>query len=87
MSWIHWVILGAVALLLFGGGGKISRMMGDLAKGVTAFKRGLKDGEEEAKTPDATAQVTATTTEAANATSTTISPAATATAQKEPSKV
>ena len=42
----HWLIVLAVVLILFGGGGKISRIMGDMAKGVKAFKRGLKDEEE-----------------------------------------
>ena len=30
-------------LLLFGGRGKISSIMGDMAKGITSFRRGLKD--------------------------------------------
>ena len=38
----HWVIILAVVLLLFGAG-KIPRLMGDVAKGITAFKRGLKE--------------------------------------------
>jgi len=38
----HWVIVLAVVLLLFGAG-KIPRLMGDVAKGINAFKRGLKD--------------------------------------------
>jgi sec-independent protein translocase protein TatA len=35
----------AVALLLFGGKGKISDIMGDLAKGVKSFKKGMADDE------------------------------------------
>ncbi len=46
---IHWLIVGVVALLLFGGGGKISAMMGDAGKGLKAFKDGLKDGEDDVK--------------------------------------
>jgi sec-independent protein translocase protein TatA len=42
----HWLIIGAVALLLFGGAGKLSGLMGDAAKGVKAFKQGLKDDDE-----------------------------------------
>ena len=42
-------------LVLFGGGGKLSRIMGDAARGINAFKKGLKedkpDGEATA-TPD-----------------------------------
>ena len=40
----HWVIVLVIVLLLFGAG-KIPRLMGDLAKGVKAFKAGLKDEE------------------------------------------
>jgi sec-independent protein translocase protein TatA len=39
----HWVIVLVVVLVLFGGGGKLSRLMGDMARGVTAFKKGLKE--------------------------------------------
>jgi sec-independent protein translocase protein TatA len=47
----HWLIVLAVVLILFGGGGKITRIMGDMAHGVKAFKKGLKEDEpsEEAK--------------------------------------
>jgi sec-independent protein translocase protein TatA len=41
----HWLILGAVVLLLFGGKGKISDLMGDFAKGIKSFKKGLADEE------------------------------------------
>jgi sec-independent protein translocase protein TatA len=43
----HLLILGAVVLLLFGGKGKISDIMGDIARGIKSFKKGLSD--EEAK--------------------------------------
>jgi sec-independent protein translocase protein TatA len=39
----HWLIVGLVVLLLFGGRGKLSGLMGDAAKGVKAFREGLKD--------------------------------------------
>ncbi len=42
----HWLIVLAVALLLFGGGGKIKKIMGDVGSGITAFKRGLKDEDK-----------------------------------------
>jgi sec-independent protein translocase protein TatA len=35
----------AVALLLFGGKGKISDIMGDMAKGIKSFKKGMSDDE------------------------------------------
>jgi len=46
----HWLIVGAVLLLVFGGRGKISDMMGDVAKGIKAFKKGMADED----TADAT---------------------------------
>ncbi len=39
----HWLLVGAVVLLVFGGRGKISDMMGDVAKGIKAFKKGMAD--------------------------------------------
>jgi len=42
----HWVVVLVVVLLLFGKG-KIPALMGDVAKGVKAFKSGLKDDETE----------------------------------------
>ncbi len=46
----HWMLVAVVALLLFGGKGKLSGLMGDAAKGIRAFKEGLK-GEDEAEKP------------------------------------
>jgi sec-independent protein translocase protein TatA len=43
------LIVAAVALLLFGGRGRISNIMGDLAKGITSFRKGLKDEDEDKK--------------------------------------
>lgn len=40
---IQLLIVGVLVLLLFGGRGKISAIMGDVAKGITSFKKGLKD--------------------------------------------
>ena len=42
----HWAIVIVVAALLFGGKGKISNLMGDAAKGIKAFKEGLKDEDK-----------------------------------------
>lgn len=39
----HWLIVLAVVLVLFGGGGKIPKLMRDMGQGITAFKRGLKE--------------------------------------------
>jgi sec-independent protein translocase protein TatA len=43
----HLIFAAVVILLLFGGRGKISGIMGDTAKGIKAFREGLK-GEDEA---------------------------------------
>ena len=40
---LHWLLLIAVILLLFGGRGKISDLMGDFAKGIKSFKKGMSD--------------------------------------------
>jgi sec-independent protein translocase protein TatA len=40
------VIILVLALLLFGGGGKISSIMGDFAKGIKSFRKGLKDDDK-----------------------------------------
>lgn len=39
----HWLIVLAVVLLLFGGRGKISQIMGDFGKGLKSFKKNVKD--------------------------------------------
>lgn len=49
----HWLIFLVVALLFFGGGGKISAIMGDFAKGIKSFKKGMQDDEADAKPPAA----------------------------------
>lgn len=50
----HWLIFLAVALLLFGGSGKISSIMGDVAKGIKSFKKGMSEEDEAAaKQPEA----------------------------------
>ena len=40
------IVLGIIVLILFGKG-KISSMMGEMGKGITAFKKGLDDGKKE----------------------------------------
>jgi len=56
----HWLIVLAVVLLLFGGAGKIPKLMRDMGQGITAFKRGLKDenkGESQEQAIDNSARV------------------------------
>lgn len=43
----HWLIVLAVVLLLFGGGGKIPKLMRDMGQGINAFKKGLKSEKGE----------------------------------------
>ncbi len=40
----HWIVVGLIVVLLFGRG-KISEMMGDVAKGIKAFKKGMSEDE------------------------------------------
>ena len=40
----HWIVVIAVVLLLFGRG-KTSDLMGDVAQGIKAFKKGMKDDD------------------------------------------
>jgi len=62
LSWVHWLLVAVVVLLLFGGRGKISELMGDFATGIKAFKKGMSEDDtakvepgkiEPAKTIDA----------------------------------
>jgi sec-independent protein translocase protein TatA len=41
----HWIVVIAVVLLLFGRG-KISDLMGDVAQGIKAFKKGMQDDDK-----------------------------------------
>ena len=49
LSWIHWLLLGVVVLVLFGGRGKVSDLMGDFGKGINSFKKGLSEKPEDPK--------------------------------------
>lgn len=44
-SMMHWIIVGAIVLLLFGGRNKISNLMGDVAAGIKAFKKGMTEDD------------------------------------------
>jgi sec-independent protein translocase protein TatA len=44
----HWIVVVVLFLLLFGGRGKISELMGDFAQGIKSFKKGMQD-EDTAK--------------------------------------
>ena len=51
-SILHWIVVLAVVLLLFGGRGKVSAIMGDFGKGLRNFKTGLKGPDSEADDED-----------------------------------
>jgi sec-independent protein translocase protein TatA len=55
MSIWHWIIVGGVLLLLFGGKGKVSDLMGDFAKGIKSFKKGMAE-EDVAETKPVTGE-------------------------------
>jgi len=40
----HWIVVGLIVVLLFGRG-KISDLMGDVAKGIKAFKKGMSEDD------------------------------------------
>ncbi len=46
LSPIHWLIIAAVLLLIFARPGKLSSFMGDAAKGIRAFRDGLKEDDK-----------------------------------------
>ncbi len=48
----HWLIVLVVVLVLFGGRGKISQLMGDFGKGLNAFKKNVKDEAAKDETAD-----------------------------------
>ena len=43
------IIILVIAVLVFGGRGKISAIMGDMGKGISSFRKGLKDNVEDMK--------------------------------------
>lgn len=45
----HWLIVLAVVLVLFGGGGKVSRLMGDFGKGLKNFKKSMKEDDDDSE--------------------------------------
>jgi sec-independent protein translocase protein TatA len=45
----HWLIVIVVVMLMFGGRGKISSLMGDFAQGIKAFKKGMSEDDKTAE--------------------------------------
>lgn len=50
MSLMHWLIVGVLVILLFGGS-RFSNMMGDVAKGIKQFKKGMAEEDETSAKP------------------------------------
>jgi sec-independent protein translocase protein TatA len=48
MSWGHWLVVILLVVLLFGSG-KISTLMGDVAKGIKSFRRGMAEDQPQAQ--------------------------------------
>ena len=44
-SLVHWLIFGVIAILVLGGG-RFSNMMGDVAKGIKQFKKGMSEDDD-----------------------------------------
>ena len=53
----HWLIVGILVLLLFGKG-RFSDMMGDVAKGIKTFKKGMSEDDDASKAPPQIATTT-----------------------------
>ncbi|HZU89165.1 MAG TPA: twin-arginine translocase TatA/TatE family subunit [Stellaceae bacterium] len=49
-SLMHWIVVLAIVVILFGAG-KLPRVMGDFAKGIKAFKAGMREDEESETAP------------------------------------
>lgn len=52
MSIWHWLVVAVIVLLLFGRG-KITELMGDVASGIKAFKKGMSEDDEAKKAEEA----------------------------------
>jgi sec-independent protein translocase protein TatA len=42
----HWLVVAVIVFLLFGGRGRISEIMGDVARGIRSFRKGLTEDEK-----------------------------------------
>lgn len=63
----HWLIVLVVVMVLFGGRGKISSLMGDFAQGIKSFKKGMAEDDKTADAkpePAKSIEATAAKTEA-----------------------
>jgi len=67
----HWMIVLVVVMVLFGGRGKISGLMGDFAQGIKAFKKGMAEDDKTADAKTEPVKTIETTSAAAPKTETT----------------
>ena len=51
ISWVQILVVAVLLILLFGRG-RISSLMGDVARGITSFRQGLKEGTEASANED-----------------------------------
>ena len=58
LSPLHLLVVGIVVLVLFGKG-KVSSLMGEFGRGITAFKKGVSDGSAEIEKDKEAAAATA----------------------------
>jgi len=58
----HWMIVIVVVMLLFGGRGKLSNLMGDFAQGIKAFKKGMSEDDTAQAKPEPTKTIEAANT-------------------------
>ena len=58
MSIWHWLVVAVIVLLLFGRG-KITELMGDVASGIKAFKKGMSEDDEAKKAEEEKARLEA----------------------------
>ena len=42
----HWLIVGIIVMLMFGGRGRISDVIGDVARGIKSFRKGLAEDDK-----------------------------------------
>jgi sec-independent protein translocase protein TatA len=73
----HWLLVLAVVLVLFGGGNKISGLMGDFAKGIKSFKKNMAESDDASMEESTTKPSGTLSGPAAAATTTTREPTAT----------
>jgi TatA/E family protein of Tat protein translocase len=42
----HWLVVAVIVMLMFGGRGRISEIMGDVARGIRSFRKGLSEEDK-----------------------------------------